>query len=180
MAITTINQWRCLRRNFIISRKRIVEAAKLSRKRGEKSQIPTSKTQGNPKLQYSNQSRAITLGFSWLESVWNLYLGIWDFFSHIVGCFSNHFPNIAEMFLSRKNISQSDPHDCSSPQFSLGKISATGSIDALDNLTVDDVDLFIVTAADFATETNDAHHNRRRQFEALVFLNPIRKEFGQA
>src|SRR4030095_75805 len=51
---------------------------------------------------------------------------------------------------------------------------------ALHNLAVDNVDLFIVAAADFATETNDAHHNRRGQFEPFVLSNPIGKEFGQA
>jgi hypothetical protein len=49
------------------------------RKSGGKSQDPSSKSQGNLKLQILNQSGFDRLGFGWLKLVWDLVFGIWDF-----------------------------------------------------------------------------------------------------
>src|SRR5439155_1466377 len=96
-----------------------------------------------------------------------------------VSCLPNQFPNIPKMLLVSEYDSQTDPHDCATAQFRLRKISSHGSIDLLHNLAVDHIDLLIV-AGGCETETDNAHHNRRGQFETLVLLNPIGKEFGQA
>jgi len=58
-----------------------------------------------------------------------------------VSCLPNQFPNIPKMLFGCESISQADPHDGATAQFRLRKISAPGSIDLLDYLAVDRVDL---------------------------------------
>src|SRR5436189_5399596 len=96
IAITIISQSRCLRSNFIITGK-IVAAAKLSRKCVEKSQIPSSKTQEDPKRQM-------------LKSIAHHPFGIWDFVLQIVSRFLNQFPSLAQIFLSREHVTQANSH----------------------------------------------------------------------
>src|SRR5439155_16734098 len=109
-------------------------------------------------------------------------------------CLPNQLPNIPKMLLGSENVSQTDPHDGAAAQFRLRKISAPGSIDLLHNLAVYLIEpIFLVVGSARCADrtpqrgvptkkpkTDNAHHNRRGQFETLVLLNPIGKEFGQA
>src|SRR6266576_3575409 len=146
IAITIISQSRCLRSNFIIT-EQIVEAAVLSRKCGEKSQTPSSKTQGNP----SSNAQINRAPLLWDLADWNSFGSLlancfrsWDLFSQIVGCLPNHFPRLAQMLFGCENISQPNPHNCSTAQFCLCEIRATGTIDALNNFAVELVELVFV------------------------------------
>src|SRR5437870_7970983 len=101
---------------------------------------------------------------------------------------ADHFPNVPKMLLRSENVSQTDPHHGAAAQFRLRKISAPGSIDLLDNLAVYLIEpIFLVVGSARCADpdakkpkTNHAHHNGRGQFETVVLLNPIGKEFGQA
>src|SRR5216110_1728504 len=75
IAITIISQSRCLCSNFIITGK-IVAAAVLSRKCVEKSQIPSSKTQEDPKRQMLKSIAHHPFGI-WPIGIC-LELGFWD------------------------------------------------------------------------------------------------------
>ncbi len=96
-----------------------------------------------------------------------------------LGGILDDFPDVAQVLLGGEDVAQTDAHHGAAAQFRLRKISAPGSIDLLHNLAVGHIDLLIV-AGGCETKTDNAHHNRRGQFETPVLLTPIGNEFGQA
>jgi hypothetical protein len=71
MAMTIISQSLCLRSAFIITDENC---------NGSESPPQMRRKIPRLKLQISSQSRFDPLGFGWLEFVWNLDLGIWNFY----------------------------------------------------------------------------------------------------
>src|SRR4029453_17210638 len=84
---------------------------------------------------------------------------------------------VAQVLLSRENISQADAHDGSAAQSCPCKISAPGSIDALHDVAVELVRFFFGCPRE--SKTNNRHHYRRRQFKAIVGPDPVGQKICQ-
>src|SRR5436305_11841067 len=108
-----MSQLRCLRRTLIMGGRAIYERTK---SRQLFSSVVASLCRGG-------------LAFHGDRSPWL------QFFRRVL----NQLPNVAEMLLGGEHITEPDPHHGLPAQFCLGEISATGRIDPLHHLAVDDV-----------------------------------------
>ena len=76
------------------------------------------------------------------------------------------------MVFGREDVSETDAHHGATMQFSLGEISATGSVDPFYDFTIER----IAGVASDKSKTNHWHHDRRSELKLFVRLNPLDKK----
>lgn len=104
--------------------------------------------------------------------LWNLAL-IRTKPSHLSGQISDYFPRLRQMFLGREHVSETDSHRGASAQFRLRKIGSPRRVDALDDFSVQFIDLSSILVGPNKSKTNDGHVDWRHQLEVFVGPNPI-------